>query len=255
MLRHVGFEDLGLLAAPLEETGHVIRYWDVWTEDLAAFDPLGPDLLVVLGGPIGVYESDRYPFLAKEIEILRQRLAREMPTLGICLGAQLIATTLGAEVFPSGIKEIGWAPLALTEAGSRSPLRHLEGLPVLHWHGDTLDLPPGSRHLAMTDACAQQAFSVGHHVLGLQFHAEVDAVKGIESWLIGHACEIAGAGLDPRDLRHQTAEVGRGGMARYRAFFTEWLNQLSTGKSEEGNSQRDEAAPGVLLDGPANFAG
>lgn len=248
VIRHIGFEDLGLFASPLQEAGYSIRYWDVGVDDPAALDPLSPDLLVVLGGPIGVYETDVYPFLETEIRLIRQRLESGKPLFGICLGAQLIAKAVGAEVFPSGIKEIGWGPLSLTEAGGRSPLRHIEGLPVLHWHGDTFDLPPRARHLALTDLCAQQAFSLGPNVMGLQFHAEVDAEQGIERWLIGHACEIAGAGIDPRELRQQTSAMPADAGPRCRAFFAEWLSHFIAPEKSLGISQREEPEPGVLLD-------
>jgi GMP synthase (glutamine-hydrolysing) len=248
VIRHVGFEDLGLFAKPLQEAGYTVVYYDAGVHDLGSIDPLKPDLLIVLGGPVGVYESHLYPFLEAEIRLLQRRLDAEGPTFGICLGAQLMAKALGAEVFPSGIKEIGWAPLSITEAGGRSPLRHLEGLPVLHWHGDTFDLPHRARLLASTDICAQQAFSLGPNVMGLQFHAEVDAGLGIERWLIGHAAELAGASIDPRDLRQQTSGVPEAAVDQARAFFAEWLSHLIPGKVESDISQRLWAEPGVLLD-------
>jgi GMP synthase (glutamine-hydrolysing) len=223
VIRHVHFEDLGTLAAPLVAAGYDVLYYDVGFHDVASLDP---DLLIVLGAPVGVYEMDRYPFLATELALLEARLAAARPTLGICLGAQLIARALGARVYPSGIKEIGWAPLTLTAAGSTSPLAHLGTTPVLHWHGDTFDLPNGSTHLAATPQCANQAFAVGPHVLGMQFHPEIDAAAGIEPWLVGHAAELAGAGIDPRALRAATAAVGGGPRLASQAMMVEWLAGL-----------------------------
>src|SRR6201999_289627 len=104
-------------------------------------DPVESDLLVVLGGPIGAYEEDRYPFLTAELTLIGARLKAGRPTLGICLGAQLMARALGADVRPGAGKEIGWAPLVLSEAGRAGPLRHLGNEPVLHWHGDIFHLP------------------------------------------------------------------------------------------------------------------
>lgn len=198
-IRHVGFEDLGSFAAPLEQAGYAVRMVEAGCDLLAEIDPLAADLLVVLGGPVGVYEVERYPFLALELELLRQRLAADRPTLGLCLGAQLMAAALGARVYPSGAKEIGWAPVTLSPAGVEL-LGTLDGAPMLHWHGDTFDLPAGCTGLASTPQTRNQAFARGAHVLGLQFHPEVVG-HGFERWLIGHAAELAGAGIDPSALR------------------------------------------------------
>lgn len=165
VLRHVHFEDLGSFAGPLEENGYAIRYSDVGDAGFLSGDPLEPDLLIVLGGPVGVYEDEAYPFLAEERAFIAARLSAGKPTLGVCLGAQLIAAALGSEVFPSGVKEIGFAPVYLTEAGRQSPLRHLDGVPVLHWHGDTYRLPAEATHLARTALVEQQAFQLGTGIL------------------------------------------------------------------------------------------
>jgi GMP synthase (glutamine-hydrolysing) len=224
-LRHVPFEDLGLLAPLLSERGHTIRYVEVPTADLAAIDALSPDLLVVLGGPIGVYESDRYPFIDREIEWLEARLEARRPTLGICLGSQLMARALGARVYPSGVKEIGWAPVMLTAAGNESSLAALADTPVLHWHGDTFDLPPGATLLASTAACRNQAFSAGEHALALQFHAEA-AGRALEAWFVGHACEIAATpGISVAQLRDDTASHTNALVERGSAVFRDWLDR------------------------------
>ena len=203
-LRHVAFEDLGSFAAPLERAGYAIVYHDAANGDLATVDPLAADLLVVLGGPVGAYDRDIYPFLGDEIALLERRLAAGLPTLGICLGAQLIAQALGAAVYPGPAKEIGWAPVTLTDSGRAGPLAHLDGAPVLHWHGDTFDLPSGCDLLAYTAICRNQAFARGPNVLALQFHPEAIG-KGFERWLIGHACELSAAGINPNALRGEAA--------------------------------------------------
>ena len=120
--------------------------------------------------------------------MIEKRIAAGLPTLGICLGAQLIARALGARVYPSGHTEIGWTPLALTDAGRASPVRHLDGAhtSMLHWHGDTFDLPDNATRLASTPACENQAFAWGNHVLGLQCHPEIRTDR-FEPWLIGNA--------------------------------------------------------------------
>lgn len=221
-VRHVGFEDLGSFQMPIERAGYEIRYYDIGEHDLSTLDAIGTDLLIVLGGPVGVYETDTYPFLADEIAILEKRLDADRPTLGVCLGAQLMARALGSSVYPGAGKEIGWAPLTLTEAGYATPLAHLDGAPVLHWHGDTFDLPAGCDLLASTDVCRNQAFARGTNVLGLQFHAEARA-RGFERWLVGHACELGVAGIDPGELRAKTEGCATGLEERAAAMIGEWL--------------------------------
>lgn len=188
-----------------------------------------PDLLVVLGGPIGAFDETAYPFLADTLALLRERLARRLPVLGICLGAQLMARALGAGVAPMGHKEIGFAPLALTLDGERSVLAPLaNGTPVLHWHGDRFEIPPGAESLAATPLCPHQAFALGTHALALQFHLEADLSR-IEQWLVGHACELAAAGVDLQALRSGAREHGAALAQAAQAVFGAWLDGLDKG--------------------------
>ena len=226
-IRHVAFEDLGLLAPLLAERGFGVRYVEAPTDDLRAEDPLAPDLVVVLGGPIGAYEEALYPFVRDELRLLEQRLAAGRPTLGICLGAQLMARALGARVYPGARKEIGWGALALTPEGKESALRHLDGTRVLHWHGDTFDLPDAARRLASTDVTENQAFAWGTAAVALQFHAEA-AGAGLERWLVGHACEIAATqGVSVEGLRRDTRDCTPAMERAGRALFEEWLGSLA----------------------------
>jgi GMP synthase (glutamine-hydrolysing) len=225
-LRHVGFEDLGSFETPLHVAGYNIEYVDVAERDPALLDPLGPDLLVVLGGPIGVYDDAAYPVIMAERTLLDARLKADRPTLGICLGAQLMAAALGSRVYPGPEKEIAWSALELTEAGMSHPIAALMGVPVLHWHGDTFDLPSGCERLASTPICRNQAFSRGRNVLGLQFHPEAVAAR-FEHWLLGHASELATSGIDPVTLRRGAMRYGAGLEKASAAMLAEWLSQLS----------------------------
>ncbi len=227
VIRHIHFEDLGTFEAVLTAAGYKLHYYDLGLHELRTLVPPLADLLVVLGGPVGVYETDVYPFLAEERQILQERLAANRPTLGICLGAQQIAATLGAKVAATGIKEIGFSPLTLTDAGRAGPLRHLDGVPVLHWHGDAFQIPEGAANLATTPLCATQGFALGRNVLGLQFHPEVDARAGIERWLVGHAAELAAAGIDPRNLRDEASRFGSALRDASRRMLGEWLDGLA----------------------------
>jgi GMP synthase (glutamine-hydrolysing) len=225
-VRHVPFEDLGLFEGVLLERGFAIAYREAPVDDLAASDLRECDLLVLLGGPIGVYERDIYPFINAEIALAEARIARGRPLLGICLGSQTIAAALGAQVYPGNRgKEIGWAPITLTGAGAGSPLAHLasDRARVLHWHGDSFDLPKGAMRRASTERYRNQAFAHGEGVLGLQFHPEVTA-KSLERWFVGHACEIAATpGVDVKALRAATARYAPALLNHGRAFFEAWL--------------------------------
>ncbi|MFC7299531.1 glutamine amidotransferase [Herminiimonas aquatilis] len=174
---------------------------------------------------MGVYDGASYPFITHELQILKSRMAADMPTMGICLGAQLMAHALGSRVYPGPAKEIGWSSLKLSDAGNNTPLRHLEGHAVLHWHGDTFDLPEHCDLLASTEIYRNQAFARGTKILGLQFHPEVVATK-FESWLIGHACELAAAKISPQILRAETLMHGKGLAQAADLLFAEWLSKI-----------------------------
>lgn len=197
-IQHLAFEDLGSLEDTVYQLGFRVRYFEAGVDDLSpALNYEG--LTIILGGPIGVYETEDYPFLVDEIAGLKQRLTSNKPTIGICLGAQLIAHALGAKVYAGHQKEIGWGLLEIktVEPNILSPLKDTH---VLHWHGDTFDLPENATLLASSDIYPNQAFSIGNNILALQFHLEI-AEQSFEKWLIGHTCEIRHAGLSIPQLR------------------------------------------------------
>jgi GMP synthase (glutamine-hydrolysing) len=226
VIRHVHFEDAGSFAVALHAQGYEIIYREAGIDDLAEIPPLDPDLVLVMGGPIGVYEDDKYPFLRDELRLLERRLRADAPTVGICLGAQLMARILGARVYPGARPEIGWRPLMLREAGRSSPLAHLDGelTPVLHWHNDTFDLPKDATLLASTNITPNQAFSWQKRCLALQFHAEATR-HGFERWLIGHTHEIHSTpGCSVAGLRWDTKEYATRLELQARKFWYEWLS-------------------------------
>ena len=229
-LNHLAFEDLGSLGTELTRAGYTIDTVDACTADLRAIDPLAPDLLVILGGPIGVYEHETYPFLHPEMDLIRSRLAKKLPTIGICLGAQLIAASLGASVYPGTQgKEIGWAPIQARADASLHPFFSellIPDLHVLHWHGDTFDLPANAHHLAGTASYANQAFAIGQHALGLQFHPEVTA-QNLERWYVGHACELAHAEISVAQLRKDSRIFAPKLEAAAQRFWQSWLSGMA----------------------------
>ena len=192
VLQHVPFERPARIAEWLALRGHLVSVRALWRGD----EPPRPDecdLLVVMGGPMGVGDTRRYPWLAGESDSIRACVQAGVPTLGVCLGAQLLAHAMGARVYPARQKEIGWwpvdfsaahralrAPAAGSSADERATTRawrsELERLParltVLHWHGDTFDLPAGAVRVASSPVCENQAFVFHRHVVGIQFHLE-----------------------------------------------------------------------------------
>lgn len=223
-LRHLTFEDLGLIAPLLSERGFEVRYHEAGVDDFGAIDLGAVDLLIALGGPISVEDDANYPWLPDEVALVRRRLESGRPLLGLCLGAQLMARALGAAVRPMGVKEIGFAPLTLTEAGQRTALVELGAQPVLHWHGDQFALPDGLPSLAATAGCPHQAFTPHAQALALQFHPEVDPAR-IEQWLIGHAGELEAAGIRPQALREAAKQQGPGLAGALGRFMNRWLDQ------------------------------
>lgn len=225
VLRHVAFEDLGTWEEALQRRGFEVRSFDACVDPLKEIEVRSPDLFCVLGGPISAYDDSAYPRVPLEVELIRRRMDARRPLLGICLGAQMMARALGARVYPGPVREIGWKRLQLTEAGRSGFMSALgENEMVLHWHGDTFDLPDGAVHLARTPDIPNQAFAVEKFGLAIQFHPEVRA-RTIERWLVGHACELAISRIDIPGLRKDTEIHGPGLERRAAAMLARWLDQ------------------------------
>ena len=179
-LQHVPFEGLGSMDAWLQRAGYKItatRFFE--TPDLPG--PEDIDFLIVMGGPMGVNDDTEYPWLTKEKQFIKQVIESGKPVLGVCLGAQLIASAMGGKVYPNPEKEIGWFPIRAVASDSVDSFQFPREIMVFHWHGDTFSLPEGAVHLAKSDACEYQAFQIGDHVMGLQFHLETtpDSAKAL----------------------------------------------------------------------------
>jgi GMP synthase-like glutamine amidotransferase len=173
VFQHVPFEDIGSIRGWLNDHGAEVRYTRFFEGDEPqALD--GIDMLIAMGGPMSVNDEAAFPWLEVEKQAIREAIARDVPVLGVCLGAQLIASALGARVHANAVKEIGWFPIQGIRAGESAFEFSRECL-VFHWHGETFDLPSGAVHLAKSAACEHQAFQVGRHVVGLQFHLEITA--------------------------------------------------------------------------------
>jgi GMP synthase (glutamine-hydrolysing) len=225
-IRHLAFEDLGVFETVFRESGFDVRYVDAGLDGLDDLNPGEDDIAVVLGGPIGACDDRLYPFLKAELAYIDKRLQRGRATIGICLGAQLMARSLGARVYPASRKEIGFFPVDLTPAGHQSCLAGIAGARVLHWHGDTFDLPDGATRLASTPVCENQAFSYAKNAIAFQFHPEVGSF-GFERWLIGHSLELGLAEIDVNELRKDHESVRSELDLQARQCLRHWLRQVA----------------------------
>ncbi|MEO8371697.1 MAG: gamma-glutamyl-gamma-aminobutyrate hydrolase family protein [Candidatus Solibacter sp.] len=211
--RHVPFEGAGLIEPVLAAHNVALDYADLYLPGAVMPDVSQYNGLIVLGGPMSA--NDDLAYLRTEMDMLRAEVLRGRPVLGICLGSQLLARALGAEVRRNPVKEIGWYPVECSPAADGDPLlAGLSGETVFHWHGETFDLPPGAELLASSERCLHQAYRVGARAYGFQFHLEVTP-EMIADWCLqdencGDMRELVGP-LDPRRgaarLRELSARV------------------------------------------------
>lgn len=224
-IQHVPQETIGTFAPTFARMGFSVRSY-LAPQSLPTRDEvLRAPLLVVLGGPMGLYESDRYPFLSQEAGLIAARLDQNQPCLGICLGAQLIAQALDARVERGPRFELGFGRVMLTEAGRTSCLAALGESAVLHWHADTYELPRGATRLASSTMYVEQAYSIGSSVLALQFHLEAGGPE-FEEWIDGSGDELALAGVDAASLRRHAAEQVPAMAAAADRVLSRWLREV-----------------------------
>ena len=251
VLQHDPTIHLGNIRPVLVEHGYEVRVVDVTTaEDVAALDPRDADLVVVLGGEMGAYQTDEYPFLVAEQQLLRERIGAELPTLGVCLGAQLIAGALGERVYRGDSVQIGFRRVEPTSAGAGSPIRHFDGVPVVEWHGDTFELPSEATLLASSSDYSNEAFAIGDHTLAVQFHPEVTDEMH-ERWVADGYNELDELAIDADALRAERERYSAAMQAASRAAFSEWLSGLDADAPADADAP-DTSASGTP--GPQRLA-
>ncbi|PSL37084.1 GMP synthase (glutamine-hydrolysing) [Labedella gwakjiensis] len=223
-IRHFDAGGLGNLEPVLVERGYDVTVIDATAASVTAAAHESWDLVVVLGSEHAVYEDHDY--IAPELDLVRDRLEREAPTLGICFGAQIMAAAAGGSVHRGAAgSEIGFAVVEPSDAGLSSPLRHVVGVPVCEWHGDTFTLPPSISSLASTGRYSNQAFSVGATAFAVQFHPELTPSM-FDRWIAEGLGSLATEGVDPEWLRAEGAAHLEAATAASRRMFGEFLDGL-----------------------------
>jgi GMP synthase (glutamine-hydrolysing) len=210
VFRHVPHEGLGLIEPELRQRAIQIAQADLYRESAAVPDTRDAAGLIFMGGPMSA--NDALPYIEQEIRIMREAAGRRQPMLGICLGAQLLAKALGAEVRRNPLPEVGWFEVQLTDAGATDPLLSAMNRTetVLQWHGDTFDLPQDAVWLARSERCPNQAFRISPNIYGFQFHLEVTP-EMIAEWCAqdaqcGDVRELP-APIDPRHKQERLAHL------------------------------------------------
>ena len=233
-VQHVHCETLGIIEDALSDSGLRPRHVRVFEGEPVPLEMEGAAGLIVMGGPMGVYEQDSYPHLRDEMRLIESALKDERPVLGVCLGSQLLAAALGAKVYPGPRKEIGWYEVTLAEAAAGdpvwSPVREGHGsrFTALHWHGDQFELPRGTVRLASSELTENQAFAHGPGAYGILFHMELSA-SSVDEWTEVFADELRGARLDGGEIRAATGNHLPGLQRIGRSVFTRWAGLVAAG--------------------------
>lgn len=228
VIQHEDYEALAGFEKPLAGRGYRIETVNVRDPHFDTLCFLDPDLLVIMGGPMGVYETAEHPWMNHEIIRVAERIMANQPTLGVCLGSQVMAAAMGAPVYKGAHNEVGFKPISLTEAGKVSALAEIGECPVLHWHGDTFDLPDNVTLLGSTDLYPHQAFARGPNILALQFHPEMGEDASFEIWCDHGDPFIARAGTDVATLAKDHQRYGPAAVTAGRAMLERWLAGLDS---------------------------
>lgn len=220
---------MGSLGDALRERGCDVETVRADKGSVTGIDPQQHDLAIIMGGPMGVYQDNLFPWIKDEIAYARSRMERDRPLLGICLGSQLMAQALGSRVHKGERgAELGWRPVDVNEAGAKTPVRHFDRSQtmMMHWHGDTYELPEGAELLASTDLYKTQAWQYGKNALGLQFHPEMTRAV-LEEWImVGDFYHIEKNICPLSEFRRQIDEYEPRLKAQTYKFFHEWLDQI-----------------------------
>jgi len=227
IIQHHSCEDLGIIADTLSRAAispRYIRSFEGQSVPKEIGDAAG---LIVMGGPQSVYEQDKFPFLRDEMRLIEDALKHTRPVLSICLGSQLLAATLGANVYPGRQKEIGWHRISLTDFAANDALFLGEpsSLTAFHWHGDTFDLPRGATLLAYSALTARQAFRYGQNAYGLLFHMEV-SLPQVLTMVETFADELQSAGLNGTAIKLNAHTYLPALQKIGREVFARWVSLL-----------------------------